>query len=213
MITFANTEAAAKDLAQNGVYQVCGSGAPTSGTSGTGVGITGIGSYYTDFATGNGYIQVGTLASPLWQLDNGPATLQQLSGVISAAAIIATAAGSFGHANGVIMVPAGGTHVVTEVHSVVLQSKFGVAAFTAGGNITVNQGAGGAAITGLVSAANSLGNAASKSIMLVPLSTASTPLVENGPINLVSSAAFTNPGTAAGTLSWTINFRQYATGF
>jgi len=111
------------------------------------------------------------------------------------------------------MIPAAGLHVVTELVSVIVNTKFIVAAYTLGGNITANQGAGGAAITGLVSAANSLGNAASKSTVLVPLATVGIPLVENGPINLVSSAAFTNPGTAAGTLTWIANFRQYATGF
>lgn len=213
MITQANIWAALKDLANVGIFNTTGSGAPTSGASGTGVGITGPGSTYTDSATGFQYVQIGTLASPLWALSEGFSTLQQLSGTISSANITGTSAGQLGHANGVILIPAPGAHVVTELVSVFVACKFVVAAYTGGGNMTVNNGAGGAALTGLISAANSLNNAASKSFFFVPLTTVGIPNVENGPINLVTSAAPTQPGTAAGTITWVANFRQYNTGF
>lgn len=210
MITSPSVWGQFTDLANNGIYSLVGTGAPTSAT---GAGFAAPGSTYIDVVTGFEYFQAGTLATPAWIQSNGVAGLQQVSGVITPANIIGTGAGQLGHANGVILIPAAGLHVVTELVSVVAHFKFVVAAYTAGGNITVNQGAGGAALTGLVSAANSLGNAASKSVAFVPLSTAAIPLVENGPINLVSSVAFTNPGTAAGTVTWVANFRQYATGF
>lgn len=213
MITQANIWGAQKDLANVGIFNTQGAGAPVNGTSGTGVGITGPGSTYFDTTGGNMYNQVGTLASPSWALIDGFSTIQQVSGTISAANIVATTAGAFGHANGVIMLAAPGAHVVNEVISCVLLYKFATAAYTAGGNITVNNGAGGAAITGLVSAANSVGAASSKVVFFVPLSTVGIALVENGPINLVSSAAFTQPGTAAGTITWYLNYRQYNTGF
>lgn len=196
-----------RDNANNNIYTLSGAGAPAALG---GAGFAGPGSYYTNNINGDEYLQVGTLAVPVWIKIGGISALQSLSGQISPANIIGVGAGQFGHANGVILVPAAGALVVTELVSVMANFRFGVAAYTAGGNITVNQGAGGAALTGLVSAANSLGNAASKDVAFVPLSTAAIPLVRNGPINLVSSAAFTNPGTATGVVNWVINFRQYA---
>lgn len=195
-----------RDNANNNVFQLSGTGAPPALS---GANFAGPGSYYTNITNGDEYLQVGTLAVPVWIRVGGTSLLQQLSGQISPANIIGTAAGQFGHANGVILIPAAGALVITELVSVMANFRFGVAAYTAGGNITVNQGAGGAALTGLVSAANSLGNAASKDVAFVPLSTVAIPLVRNGPINLVSSAAFTNPGTATGVVNWIANFRQY----
>lgn len=193
-----------------GVRDFYGTGAPTDGV--TGLNDAGLGSVYFDIATGIRYTNFGTALSPVWA-QGSPFSLQRLTGSISPANIIGTAAGQFGHANGVIMVPAQGAHKVVELVSCSAFFDFITAAYTAGGNITVNNGAGGAALTGLVSAANSLGAASDKPVFFVPLSTVAIPYVENGPINLVSSAAFTNPGTAAGVIRWEILFRIHDTGF
>lgn len=211
MITQATIWGSLKDRALQNIFSVSDTGAPTNGTTGTGAGVLGPGSNYIDYATGNCYYNVGTLASPVWVLAAGATTPQQLNGTITAANIIATTAGAFGHANGVIMVPAPGVGFGIAVISCVMVTTFSVAAYTLGGNITVNNGAGGAAITGLVSAANSLGNAATKVNLFVPLSTAGFFIVDNGPINLVSSAAFTNPGTAVGVVKWRITFMTVPT--
>lgn len=211
MITQASVWGALNDRAQNGIFDLVGAGAPVSGT--TGAPFTAPGSTYTDTLTGIVYFQAGTLASPVWSAVDGPQSLQQLSGTISSANIVATGAGQFGHANGVILVPAPGVGKVVELVSVAMFYDFSVAAYTAGGNITVNNGGGGAALTGLISAANSVGAAVDKMVYFVPLSTAAIVFVDNGPINLVSSAAFTQPGTAAGVIRWVANFRQYNTGF
>lgn len=213
MITQANIWAAQKDRANQNIFDTGDFGVPINGSSGSGVGVLGFGSTYTDYSTGSRYLQVGTLASPAWSQTDGFSTLQQLSGTITSANITGTSAGQLGHANGVILIPAQGAHVVVELVSVVAFFKFNTAAYTGGGNMTVNNGAGGTALTGLVSAANSLNNAASKSVYFVPLSTVSIPFVENGPINLVTAAAPTQPGTAAGIITWFANFRVYNTGF
>lgn len=213
MITQQNIWAQLRDLANNNIFNVTGSGAPTSGASGTGVGICGPGSEYTDSANGNIYINVGTLAVPSWSLVDGFTTLQQATGVITSANITGTSAGQLGHANGVILIPALGAHVVTELVSVSVFYRFAVAAYTGGGNLTINNGAGGSALSGLVSAANSLTAASSKGFFFAPLTTVGIAFVENGPINLVSSAAPTQPGTAAGVILWFVNYRQYNTGF
>ena len=76
---------------------------------------------------------------------------------------------------------------------------YATAAYTGGGNVTVNIN-GGAALTGVVSAANSLGAASSNIIQFVPLATAGIALTANKGLNLVAASAFTQPGTAAGTV-------------
>lgn len=48
------------------VWMIQGAGAPTSGTSGTGVGRCGKGSQYTDRTNAKLYINTGTKASPTW---------------------------------------------------------------------------------------------------------------------------------------------------
>lgn len=213
MIVNPSIQGMLRDLVDNKIYDVVNSGAPVNGTSGTGVNLAGPGSTLTDSLTGNKYMQVGTLASPVWVLTGGFSSAQQLSGTITAAQIISVAAGNFGHANGVILVPASGAHVVNELVSVMMYYDFSVAAYTAGGNITVNLGAAGSPLTGLVSAANSVGAAADKVTQFNVLTTAGIVLTENTSLNLVTSAAFTNPGTAAGVIRWVANFRQYNTGF
>lgn len=211
MITQATLYGQHVDLVRNNIFTLTDIGAPIDGV--TGAGIAGPGSEYIDYSTGNRYVQVSIITSPVWALAGGFGGAQQLSGTISSANIVGTGVGQLGHANGVILVPAGGAHVVNELISVVTHYDFAVAAYTGGGNVTVNNGAGGSALTGLVSAANSFGAAADNSDLFVLLATASIPLVENGPINLVAAAAFTQPGTAAGVIRWVANFRRYNTGF
>lgn len=55
----------------NNIFRSSGSGAPTSGTSGTGFGIAGPGSTYIDYSTGNRYNNTGTKASPTWTVTIG----------------------------------------------------------------------------------------------------------------------------------------------
>ena len=52
----------------NDVIVMTGSGAPTSGASGTGDDFAGPGSLYVDYANANVYIQAGTISSPNWKL-------------------------------------------------------------------------------------------------------------------------------------------------
>lgn len=129
------------------------------------------------------------------------------TGTISVANIIGTAAGQFGHANGVILVPAPGAGKALILENCTASYVFGTAGYTGGGNTTVNIGAGGAALTGLVSAANFAGAASSKPVMFVPLSTVGIALTANTPLNLVTASAFTQPGTAAGVINWAITFQ------
>lgn len=130
---------------------------------------------------------------------------------ITAAQIIATTAGGFGHAAGLVLVADPGAGSIVDLITALVVNDRAVAAYTDGGNITVNRN-GGAAVTGLVSAANSLGNAADTRTLLRPLAAAGEVLADNKGLNLVTSAAFTNPGTAAGVLRVTTRYRVYETG-
>lgn len=129
-----------------------------------------------------------------------------LSGQISAARIISTAAGDLGHANGVIMVPAAPTGCINQLVSCIVALDFGVAAYTGGGNTTVNIGAGGAALTGLVATTVLIQAAADVVIELVPLAATKNTYTTANPLNLVTSIAPTNPGTAAGVINYVIKY-------
>lgn len=139
--------------------------------------------------------------------------LKRATGSISAANIVGTGAGQFGHANGVVLQAAPGAGKALQLVSAAIYYDFDTAAYTAGGNITVNWGSGGAALTGLVSAANSVGAASDKAVQFYPLSTAGVAIVSNASLNLVTSAAFTQPGTAAGVINWELWYRELAVGF
>lgn len=140
------------------------------------------------------------------------ALFRQATGTISSADIVNTGAGKFGHANGQILIAGQGAHSIVEFISLLMIYDFAVAAYTAGGNVTVNRSGGSGALTGLISAANSIGAAGDKVTMFYPLSTAGIDLSENEGINLVTSAAFTQPGTAAGVIRYVLNYRVHATG-
>lgn len=131
---------------------------------------------------------------------------------LTPANIIDTAALGFGHAAGFPLVAAPGAGFGVELVNALMIYTRDTATYGAGGNITINVSGGGAALTGLVSAANSLGNAASKNAIFRPLAAAAEVLGANTGLNLVSSAAFTNPGTAAGTVKVRVTYKIHVIG-
>lgn len=218
-----NIQAQLKDLASNSVYRVVGTGAPTSGTSGTGVGLCGPGSEYTNKTTGDIYRNTNTKASPTWTIIPGAAasvtaamldatTVQVATGTILSAAITGTSAGQLGHANGVALVASGGAHVVTEFISAIIITDFGVAAYTGGGNTGIKISGGGIALSGVVANTVIIQAAADAIEYFNPLAATGLALSENTGINFVTASAPTNPGTAAGVIRWKCTYRQYATG-
>lgn len=130
---------------------------------------------------------------------------------IPAADIVSTAAGKLGHAAGQMLVAAPGAGKAMELLSALLIYDYAGAGYSAGGNLTVNWAGGGAALTGLVAAANSLGATADKVVLFVPLSTAGIPMVVNTGLNLVASAAFT-AGSATGVCRVKVAYRVHTTG-
>ena len=130
---------------------------------------------------------------------------------ISAADIVATTAGKLGHAAGVPLVADPGADYMAELVSAVLIYDYSTAAYTAGGNLTINEN-GGSALTGVISAANSLGAAADKIVTFNPLAVAAANRTANKGLNLVAATAFTQPGTAAGVVRIHIQYRLHKLG-
>ena len=138
-------------------------------------------------------------------------TVQYAEVAITSAAVTGTSAGQLGHADGVVLVADPGATKVVELLSAVLIYDFGGAGYGAGGNVTVNTN-GGSAQTGVISAANSFGNAADQIINLRPLSTVGVALTANKGLNLVAASAFTNGGSATGTARVKVAYRIHTHG-
>ena len=132
-------------------------------------------------------------------------------GTISSANITGTSAGQLGHAEGFELIPAYGADKVVELVSVVLIMDFDTAAYTGGGNTTINVGSGGSAVTGLVSNANFIQTSADKIIQFVPLAATFLTLTANRGYNLVTASAPTQPGTAAGVIHYKAIYRVHST--
>lgn len=130
-------------------------------------------------------------------------------GVISSTDITGTAAGQFGHAQGYPIVTPVASNKVVIPKLIILAYDFSVAAYTAGGNVTLNNSGGGSARTGLISAANSFGAAADKLVSLLPLAAAGFNETAGLGLNLVAAAAFTQPGTAAGIIRYICEYWEY----
>ena len=231
-----NMFAMLRALINNGCPFLTNAGAPTSGTSGTYAGQAGPGSVLIDFTNKNIYVNTNTLASPTWSIigqfsaisgditvtAGGVATIgagavtsskiaagviQVATGQITSANITGTSAGQLGHANGVVRVPAAPAGAVNELLSCVVANDFLTAAYTGGGNLTVNISGGGAALTGLVNTTNFIQSSTDKIVEFVPLSVNPNVYTAANGLALVSSVAPTNPGTAAGVFNWMTAYR------
>jgi len=187
-------------------------GLPTNGTSGTFVGLAGPGAILMDYTNGVLYINTGTISSPTWTpaAGNGLGDTQVASGSISSANITGTSAGQLGHANGVVLVPAAAAGFVNQLISGVFSMVFSVAAYTGGGNVSVNISGGGAALTGVVAAAAFITVGSSTIVELVPLAATKNVYTSANGLALVSASAPTQPGTAAGIINWTVAYRRVA---
>jgi len=133
---------------------------------------------------------------------------------ISSEDITKTEAGGLSSANGYPLVAAPGSvdyQWAPEFVSAVLFYKYDTAAYADGGNVTVNWDDGGAAVSVAVTAANGLGAAEDKIVQLVPVEAANA-LQANTGFNLKAATAFTNPGTAAGTVRVGVSYRVHLVG-
>lgn len=147
---------------------------------------------------------IGSLQTQGGAADN---TIIEATGTITSANITGTGAGQLGHANGVIMAAASPAGTINQLVACVVTSTFATAAYTGGGNLSVNIGAGGAALTGVAANTVWCTNAATATIEFVPLAATKNTYTTANPLNLVSASAPTQPGTAAGTISYKLFYR------
>lgn len=158
-----------------------------------------------DRSTSLVYINTGTSTTPVWSLMGStgavdPQMMQLTTVPITAAAMIdTTAAIGMSSTNGLTIVPAAPTGYVNVWYRTIVSYTFLTAAYTGGGNTTVNIGAGGAALSGLIATTTLWQNATSIIQEFVPLSTVAFPVTKETAISLKTASAITNPGTAAGT--------------
>jgi hypothetical protein len=219
-----NMFAMLRALINNGCPLLTISGAPSNGTSGSYVGLAGPGAILIDYTNGTLYYNNGTAASPTWvsvSLEDltgdvtvsagvssiAPSIIKIARGSISPANIIGTSAGQLGHANGVVLVAAAPAGGINQLISCVVANDFLTAAYTGGGNVTVNISGGGAALTGLVTTTALIQSAADVIDELVPLAATKNVYTAANGLALVSSIAPTNPGTAAGVFNWMCAYR------
>ena len=120
---------------------------------------------------------------------------------LSKTVIVGNSAGDIGHADGVQLVAAVATKIIHPV-AVVVTFTYATAAYSDGDDISARYKDGGA-ITGVVTETASLGASASNVNTLSPV--AGLALV-NKDLVLRSAAAFSDPGTAAGTASVTTHY-------
>ncbi len=134
--------------------------------------------------------------------------IRQIEGTILPADIIGTDAGQLGHAQGVVMVPAGNSDEATILVSCVIINDKGDAAYGGGGNLTVNISAGGAAVTGI---AASFDTASSDTVMqLVPLAADKITYTLGHGLALVDSGAPT--GTHTGKFRYIVRYQRVKVG-
>jgi hypothetical protein len=175
-----------------------------NGTTATSVAVSGDATLAND-----GALTIGANKITSAKLDEK--TVQYAEVAITSVNVTDTGAGHLGHADGVVLVADPGATKVVELLSAVLIYDYAGAGYADGGNITVNWN-GGAAITGLISAANSLGAAADKIVCFRPLATAALAMTANKGLNLVASAAFTNGGSATGVVRVKVAYRVHTHG-
>jgi hypothetical protein len=202
-----NMFAMIRALINNGTPVLNNSGAPTSGTSGSFAGQAGPGALLMDYVNAVLYINTGTEASPTWTQVGSASGIQTISGTISSANITGTATGQLGNANGVVLVPAATTGSINQLVSGVFQMNYKTAAYTAGGAVSVNISAGGAALTGVVTQTVFVQASSSIIVEFVPLAATKNVYTDANGLALVTTTAPTNPGTAAGTINWTVFYR------
>lgn len=147
----------------------------------------------------------------VFSLATGTVVASYTDTTISSANITATSAGALGHANGVAVVAAPVAGSIIEFLYAVMVYDYGGAGYATGGNLTINA-TGGSAITGVVSAANSLGATSDKVNVFYPLAVAGLLVAPATGLSLVAASAFTNGGSATGVVRVRVYYRTYATG-
>lgn len=135
-------------------------------------------------------------------------TIKTATVTLTAAEIVGTSAGDIGHAGGAILVAAPGAGKILEFVSAVLSYHYATAAYTGGNNdLVIRQGT--TAVSAAIADADLIGDSADDIAYVNALSAADIKLTANSTINLAGTA-YTNPGTAAGTLKVHVMYRVHS---
>ena len=127
---------------------------------------------------------------------------------LTADKMVGTGAGCIGHADGAVLVAAPGEGKCLEFVSAVLSYTFNTAAYTGGGDdLVVRQGT--TSVSAAIASADLIGDSANDYAYVGALSAADIKLTANSNLNL-KSTAWTNPGTAAGTLRYAVSYRVHS---
>lgn len=133
--------------------------------------------------------------------------LQTATVTLTVTQIVGTAAGDIGHSAGAVLVAAPGATKILEFVSAVLIYDFDTAAYTGGNNdLVIRQGT--TAVSAAIADADLIGDTADDIAYVNALSAADIKLTANSTLNLAGTA-YTQPGTAAGTLSVRITYRVH----
>ena len=135
-------------------------------------------------------------------------TIKTATVTLTAAEIVGIAAGDIGHAGGAVLVAAPGAGKILEFVSAVLSYDYATAAYTGGNNdLVIRQGT--TAVSAAIADADLIGDSADDIAYVNALSSADIKLTANSTINLAGTA-YTNPGTAAGTLKVHVMYRVHS---
>lgn len=200
MITFPSIEAAANDLGYNNIFDLVGSGPPVNGTTGTGAGFAGPGSLYNDTTTTNGpgdiYVNIGTLASPVWALAAGQRIGTVIETVISSALVKTL------RATPQTVIPAPGAGKFLSFDSGVAVLLYGgTNAFTGAQNLALKNISGsGTTVSGAITGAGFVDQTSSMAQPIVPVAGAiySKANIDNQVIVIHNTGAAEITGNAAG---------------
>lgn len=175
-------------LKKMGIALLPGSGAPSDGTSGTGVGKVGTGAEYVDYTNKVVWTNIGTKASPQWVVFDAI-----LRFALSSANIIAM--------NGapVTLLAAPGAGRVIIINAVSFSMTTTATAFTGGGTVNLQYTTGSvSAHTGTIPAATITAGAGTSLTQLGPLAGASgSTIVANSAISITNSTAPFATGTGS----------------
>ncbi len=186
MITQANIWSQLKDLANNLVLNLVGTGRPVNGT--TGANLAGPGSIYTNLTTANVHLNTGTFASPVWEL---------ISGIKFAKATYDFAVD--GGAT-TLITPAAGVNYIIPSGSIIIGGVIDIlTTFTSGGSATISVGlSAGASGAAALKAATAVASWTAGLMAIIPLFTAATmiKMTANGTVTLTVAVAALTAGKA-----------------
>lgn len=183
------------DLANNDIFNVVYAGIPVNGTSGTGVGICGPGSYLYDSVNKNMYQNAGTLASPTWIQLSINNTAIKGSGPIA----FAKAQYDFSVDGGAVSTITPTSNTTIPANAIILGGIIDVlTTFTSGGSATIAVGTSAGSSTTSLKAATAVATYTAGLLAVVPVFTAATmvKLTAAGQITLTIGTAALTDGKA-----------------